>query len=151
MKKFKALIVAFVLAGMTVVSCSSDDSGPAATIEGKWNLSKTVTKVGSAGSQTQNYTGNEANCEKDYIEFMGVASGSLRDVILYTDAQDVCQEDEGTAGAWVKSDSMLTILGGEYEGNYEITKLSNSELRIESSTTLGGQNLVLTYYFKKAS
>lgn len=141
---------AFVVAGMTLVSCSSDDdSGAAPTIEGKWNQTKTVTKIGSASSQTQDYSGNEAGCEKDYIQF--VASGVLRDVILFKDAQNNCQENAGTEGSWSKSDDNLTIEGGDFAGSYTITKLSASNLVIVNNSTQAGQDFVITYYFDKAS
>lgn len=150
MKKIKALMFAFVLAGMTIVSCSSDDSGPAPVIEGKWNPIKTVTKVGSAGSQSQNYTENEPGCDKDYIEFVGTNSGNLRNVIFYKNAQNNCTEDVGTPATWIKSDKVLTINGGNFEGDFTISKLSNSDLTIESKTNIAGQDLIVTYYFKKA-
>lgn len=150
MKKIKAIMFAFVLAGMTVVSCSSDDSGPAPMIEGKWNPIKTVTKVGTAGSQSQNYAGNEPGCDKDYIEFVGTSSGNLRDVVFFKNAQNSCTEDEGTAATWSKSDKILNVNGGNFDGDFTITKLSNSELIIESTSNIAGQDLIVKYYFRKA-
>lgn len=150
MKKIKGLLAALVLVGLTVTSCGSDDSGPAATITGKWNLSKTVSKVGDA-TNTENYAGNEAGCDKDYYEFVGANSGALRDVIFFKNAEEVCTEDEAEAASWNKSEDLLTVTGGDLEGAYEITKLSNSELIILSEGSLGGTETSVTYYFKKAA
>jgi len=150
MKKIKALMVAFVLAGMTVVSCSSDDSsGPPATIGGQWNQTKTVTKVGTAPAQTQNYNDDELGCTKDYVEFLGTNSGTVKKVIYFKNAQNVCQSDSGLTSNWSKNENTLTISSGEFEGVYTITRLSNTELIISGNFT--GQNINITYHFRKAS
>ncbi len=148
MKKFKALMVAFVMAGMTVVSCSSDDSGPVATIDGKWNQTKTVFKAGG-GSITQNYEDNTVGCTKNYIEF--AASGVYNDVVYFKQGGE-CVQNMATPGTWVKNDKSLTINnGGFLSGTYNITKLSGSDLEISSTSNEGGINSTTTVYFKKAS
>ncbi len=117
MKKFKAVMVAFVLAGMTVVSCSSDDSsGTPAAIEGKWNQVRTVVKFGGQ-TLSQPYEEDTEGCEKNYIEF--VAGGVFNDVVYFRQGGE-CVESVADAGSWVKVDDELTINdGGFLSGNYD--------------------------------
>ncbi|WP_219928749.1 lipocalin-like domain-containing protein [Flavobacterium pallidum] len=130
-------------------SCSSDsDSGPAPTIVGKWNLSKTVSTVAGA-TDTQPYTDNEVGCDKDYVEF--VTGGTLKNIVFFKNAQSICTEDAGEQGTWTQANNALNITGGEFEGTYQVAKLSNSELRITASSTVGGAPVTVTYYFNKAS
>ena len=148
MKKFKTVLSTFILAGLTLTSCSSDDNGGSpAEISGKWNPTKTVTKIGS-NSSTQNYENNAPACGKDFFEFSGTTAGSVRDVI-WVSGQNGCIEDEGTPSAWTKADKSLTITGGDLEGNYEITKLTGSDLVVSDKFTQSGQEISITYHFKK--
>lgn len=148
MKKIKALMFAFVLAGMTVVSCSSDDSsGPAPTIEGKWNQLKTVVKI-SGNSITQNYEDNVNGCDKNYVEF--AAGGVFNDVVYFKQGGD-CQANAATPGAWTKSDKTVTIFnGGVLSGTFEILKLSNADLQLTTKNSEGGITATTTIYLKKA-
>ena len=150
MKKIKVLLTALVVTAITATSCSSDDSaGTPASIEAKWTPIKTVTKLGSS-NQTVNYTGNEADCDKDYVQF--VTGGTLKDVIYFKNASDVCTEDVSTEPAtWNKSADLLTINGGGYEGTFDIIKLTNADLIITEESTLGGVDSSVTYYFKKVN
>ena len=150
MKKIKVLLAVLIITGLSVTSCSSDDSsGTPATIEAKWYPTKSVTKLGSS-SQTTTYTDHEAGCDKDYIEF--VTGGVLKDVIYFKNASDVCTEDISDEPAtWNKSADLLTINGGDYEGTFDITKLSNSDLIVTEESTLGGVESSVTYYFKKVN
>lgn len=152
MKKMKKVILtALVVAGLSLTSCGSDDNGGGAeaSIVGKWNPTKTVTKVGN-NSETLNYEENEPGCEKDYFEFIGTNSGTLRDII-YIDGQTGCQEDEGILGAWTKANDELTITGGDLEGEYEVTRLTGSDLVISDVFNQSGQEISITYHFKKAA
>lgn len=147
MKKIKVLLAAFVLASMTVVSCSSDDSsGPAATIEGKWNQGKTIVKI-EGESFTDVYDENTDGCDKNYVEF--VSSGVYNDVVYFKQAGE-CQESIAEPGTWVKVDDELTINnGGELTGTYSISKLTNSDLQITFSDSQGGISTITTVFFKK--
>lgn len=147
MKKIKALMFAFVLAGMTVVSCSSDDSGPAPTIDGKWNQTKTVVKITNGPSQTIKYTGNETGCDKDYLEF--ASAGVFNDVIFNKNGGGDCLETK-TPGTWAKNDDVLIIDdAGFLSGTYEIVKLSGSALEIASTSQSAGTSTTTTIYMTK--
>ncbi len=142
-----------VLASAAIISCSSDDDGPSnnGNIQARWNPIKTTVKVGSSNTITQNYEGNEPGCSKDYIEFAG--GGVLNRVAYFRDGDDVCQASPAsTVANWSKTDDMVTITGdANYAGTYEITRLTNSELRLEETDNTGGIATVTTIYFEKAS
>lgn len=152
MKKFKVLLATFVLAGLTLTSCSSDDnSGPStpATINAKWTPIKTITKVGSQPEVSEDYLNNEAGCDKDYIEFSGTST--FKDQYFYKNGSNVCTEDEAGSGSWSKNDNNLTITSDDsaYEGVYKIETLTNSDLVIYMEETIGQNTVVLKYVFKK--
>lgn len=149
MKKIKVLLAAFVLAGMTVVSCSSDDSGPAATIDGKWNQVKTVVKLGNQ-SVTQDYT-HETGCDKDYVEF---AASSVYNEVSYNNVgSGDCAANASDAGTWIKTDDKLTIANGSQiaSDTYDIKKLSGSDLQLSVTDSNGGISTITTIYLKKAA
>jgi lipocalin-like protein len=147
MKKFKFLAMAII--AFAAFSCSSDsDSGPEPTIVGKWNQTKTVSTI-AGNSTTQNYTDNQAGCDKDYVEF--VSGGNFRNIVFNTDPQNNCIEVGDETASWTQVSTALNITGGEFSDTYEITKLSNSELRIKATSEVGGNEATVTYYFKKAS
>jgi hypothetical protein len=149
MKKIKALMVAFVLAGMTIVSCSSDDSGPAPTIDGKWNQLRTVVKIGNQ-SITQQYEDDVTGCDKNYLEF--TTAGVFNEVVYFKPAGGgPCQTDMATPGTWVKADNTLTISNnGSLDGTYQISRLSGSELQIATTESGGGITSTTTIYMQKA-
>lgn len=150
MKKMKSLMIAFVLASMTAVSCSSDDSGPAATIDGKWNQTKTVVRI-NGQNITQQYNENVTGCEKNYIEF---AAASVFNEVVYFKAagSGACQPDAATPGTWSKTDNTLLINnGGFLAGSYEIKKLSNSNLEIATESNEAGVMATTTIYLTKAN
>src|SRR5690606_21855429 len=105
-------------------------SNEAATIIGKWTPTKTVVKTGT-GTLTQKYEDNQAGCDKDYVEF--VDGGVFRKVIWFKNAENTCTEDAAAPQVWSKSDDELSIIGGDYDGEYDVAKLSGSELRIVST------------------
>ncbi|AWA30809.1 hypothetical protein HYN48_12365 [Flavobacterium magnum] len=147
MKKIKFLAMAAIAS--LAFSCSSDsDSGPAPTIIAKWNLTKTVSVV-SGTTDTDPYTDNEPGCDKDYIEF--VTGGVLKNIIFFKNAENVCTEDAGDQGTWTQAGDALNVTGGALAGTYEVTKLTNSELQIRATSTVGGTTVTVTRYFNKAS
>jgi hypothetical protein len=151
MKKLRILIATVVIAGISAVSCSSDDDGGAVSgsIERKWNPTKTTVKVGS-DTFTQNYADNEVGCSKDYIEF---AAANVLNRVVYNRNVDTneCESVNGTPATWARDENTLTITGGQYEGTYEIVKLNGSELRIEDESTAAGVTTTTTVYFNKAA
>jgi hypothetical protein len=152
MKKIKIFMFAFILAGMTVVSCSSDDNaGPAPTIEGKWNQEKTVVRINNGASTDIPYSGNQAGCEKDYVEF--VTGGVFNEVIYFDPAGTVdCEVDMLPPGSWNKNDNILTISNqGDLTGVYEIVRLTNSELQIRMSGQASGVTTTTTIFLTKAN
>jgi len=143
---------AFVLAGMTVVSCNSDDdAGPAATIDGKWNQVKTVIRVNNVALQDIPYDGDEEGCDKDYVEF--AAAGVFNDVVYFDPAGSVeCQADMLDAGTWAKNGTTLTISNdGDLEGVHQIVKLTATELQISMSGQIGGVTTTSTIFLTKAN
>ncbi len=148
----RAILTAFVLVGLTLTSCGSDDNGGGAeaSIVGKWNPLKTETKVGNSPAQVENYDGHEPGCDKDYFEF--VQSGSLREVVYFKNVSDVCTEDEAQPSSWVKNDNTLTINDGQYDGVYQIKRLTSSDLQLSTEVSFpGGTTTTLTLFFKKAA
>ncbi|CAM4119198.1 lipocalin family protein [Flavobacterium antarcticum] len=148
MKKIKALMFAFVLAGMTVVSCSSDDdSGPAPTIDGKWTQTQTTVTVNNAAPQKFIYDENTVGCDKNYYEF--AAGAVFKDVVYFKQGGD-CQQSVATPGTWAKNNNTLTISGaGNVSGVYEITSLSNKGLQISVTNNEGGVKTVTTIFMTK--
>lgn len=144
MKKFKLFVCTFVLAGTALVSsCGSDDSsGTEPTIEGKWNYNKSLISTNGGDPTTSTYEDHTEGCDKNYQEF--ATGGTFRDVVIYKNASQVCTEDAITS-TWSKTDDELTIDGE----TYTVTKLTNSELRYESTTTTGGATLKVTQVFTK--
>lgn len=152
MKKVKALMFAFFLTGMTVVSCSSDDdAGPAATIDGKWNQVKTVIRVNNTATPDIPYTDNQAGCDKDYVEF--AAAGVFNDVVYIDPAGSVdCQIDMLDAGTWAKNGTTLTISNeGDLDGVHQIIKLTATELQISMSGQVGGISTTSTIFLTKVN
>ncbi|MDR6968371.1 hypothetical protein J2X31_002394 [Flavobacterium arsenatis] len=153
MKKIKTVLVAFVLAGLTLTSCGSDDnSGPAtpATVVGKWTQTRTVTKLGTQAETSTPYEFNVAGCDKNYIEF--ATAGSLfKEQYFFKNGAQVCVEDTQATGTWSKTNETLTINSPEsaYDEVYKIITLSNSQLVISFDTQAGPNTLVTTYYFTK--
>jgi hypothetical protein len=149
MKKIKILLAAIIVTGLSV-ACSSDDDGSAikGDVNGKWNPSKTTVKVGTE-TFTQNYTLNEEGCSKDYIEF---DTANVLNFAVYNRNPDTnaCEEVAGTPSTWARDENTLTIVGGQYDGTYEITKLNNSELRIQDESTSAGVTTTTTVYFTSA-
>jgi major membrane immunogen (membrane-anchored lipoprotein) len=146
MKKIKLAVVLLMTGTMSLTSCSSDDSKESASIVGKWTPVKTVVKTGT-GTLNQKYEDNQPGCDKDYVEF--VDGGVFRKVIWFKNAENVCTEDAAEPQVWSKDDKELTIMGGAYNGTYDISKLSGSELRIVSTQSIGGTSATTTVYFSK--
>ncbi|HLA57048.1 MAG TPA: hypothetical protein VK623_13165 [Flavobacterium sp.] len=150
MKKIKILLAAIIVTSLSVVSCSSDSDGNSTNgnIVAKWNPVKSTLKVGTQ-TVTQPYEENEPGCPKDYVNFL--EAGTLANVIYFKNASDECTADAATQVNWVKDGTTLVITGGEYDGTYEITKLTSSELRIADESTSGGITTTATVYFSKAA
>jgi hypothetical protein len=151
MNKFKLIFVCLTVSVFSFTSCSSDDSSATGgQLMARWNPVKTTIKVGSQGTITQAYEGNEIGCNKDYIEF--AANNVLRRVVYFRNADNVCSESAAsTPASWSRSGDVITIMGDPtYEGQYEIIRLTGSELRLKGTSETGGISTVTTLYFSKA-
>lgn len=153
MKKIKSVLAVFVLVGLTLTSCSSDDnSGPATptTVVGKWTLTRTVTKLGSQAEVSTPYEFNVAGCDKNYIQFTEAGS-AFKEQYFFKNGAQVCVEDTQGTGSFSKVDQVLTIDSEEsnYDGVYNINTLSGTQLVLSFDTQAGPNTLVTTYYFSK--
>ncbi|KAF2519410.1 hypothetical protein E0W68_03415 [Flavobacterium salilacus subsp. salilacus] len=134
------LLAAIAFAGLTITSCSSDDDGGSASIEGKWYYSEEgFSAVGQ--EDLSDYDDHEAGCEKDYIEF--VEGGVFRDVDFFNSD---CEFDTETS-TWTRNGNTLTIGTGTDAVTENIATLSGSTLKITVSETFEGQtfNYVTVY------
>jgi hypothetical protein len=150
MKKIKILLAAVAIAGLGLNSCSSSDDGSdtQASIVGKWTPIKTVTKFNGASS-TQTYDDNEIGCDKDYVQF--VDGSVFNNVVFNKNTDNDCIETAADPEVWAKTDDTLTITGGEFDGTYEVIKLTNSELRISDQESIAGNDVTVTVYFQKVN
>ncbi len=154
MKTIKLFMSALLITGlMSTTSCSSDDDGGSQTggdLTARWNPTKTVTKVGNGDDESTPYGDNDPDCNKNYVEFM--ENGTVR-IVAFTSPFDECQEFvDAEATTYTRTENMLTIVGNDnYDGVYEIIRLTNSELRIREETNAGGVTITTTIFFTKAS
>ena len=154
MKKIRLALVSTAMIAGLMLSCNNDDDDPiAANLEGKWTPTKTITVANGGDQEVENYSENEAACDKDYREF--VDGGAYRHVIWYLNASNNCTEDVLTS-TWSKSGDQLIInanpdpaMSPPDPGIYEITKLTNSELRIRSTAVVAGVDFEVTKVFKR--
>lgn len=151
MKKIKFLVAAFIAVALSA-SCSSDDSEDllGGDLTARWNQTKTVIKI-SGETFEEPYTSNQAGCQKDYIEF--TEANTVNNVVFYDPAgAETCAEDAEPIQEYSRTDNTLLIGGGQYGGTYEITRLTNSQMRLEQTSTAGGGiTTVTTIYFEKAA
>ncbi len=154
MKQIRFACATIAATALLMTSCSNDDDGPRAELEGKWTPTKTIAVLN--GNQTvTNYDGNEPDCDKDYREF--VEGGAYRYVIYYDNVANACAEDVVTT-VWTRSGDIVTIVDtnddAEIEapldaGTYTITKLTGSELRLQSTSNTGGVSLEVTQVYRR--
>lgn len=151
MKKIKLFAAALVAVAFSV-SCGSDDGEDllGGDLTARWNPIKTVIKI-SGETFEEPYDSNQPGCAKDYIEF--TEAGTLNNVIFYDPAgAETCAEDAEPIQEYSRTDNTLVVGGGQYGGTYEITRLTNSQLRLEQTSTAGGGiTTVTTIYFEKAA
>lgn len=141
---FKMALLALAV-GFLANSCGEDD-GPQASIEGKWNYLKTVTRQNNGPENSIPYPGDEPGCSDDYQQF--VDSGVFHNVEYFQDQDDVCQEFVED-GAWSRDGDQLTITRDGQSETYDIILLNNSALRYRQTTVAGGVTFVATLYFTR--
>jgi len=132
MKKLSILFLSALSLGMTVVSCSSDDNGAEASIEGKWNLSK-MSMTSSAGTTPEmDNPENASGCNKNYLEIKagGVASyGSYEGTVCTLSTE---------TGTWSKDGNKITIKFGTETDVYEVVSVTNSGLTLRNTYAEAG-------------
>ncbi|CAM3627739.1 lipocalin family protein [Flavobacterium gelidilacus] len=122
MKKFKKLVLLFLAATVTLVSCNKDDDKEA-SIEGSWEY-----------SQETNFTGelvayqHTADCNKDYVQIL--AGGVIKDFYYETFGSVVCEESIYEA-AWARSGNNLTITDSGETYTSEILELTDTTLKLK--------------------
>lgn len=134
MKQIKQLMLLFLVASTTLVSCNKDDDGDSGAIEGKWEF----TKVGSivAGQEALiDYPDHTPGCTKDYTEIL--VGGTVKDY-YYTDNGSGCEEsiDNGT---WTRDNNNITVNFSGEVTVAEILELSNTTLKLKSTDSDTGE------------
>lgn len=151
MKKMKILLAIAIIAALSFTACSKDNTPSGAVTNGsiteKWNPEKVVV-TGIGINSTQVYSGNEADCDKDYLEFL--ATNVLNFVVINKNSSNVCTPAAPETSTYTKSVNSLTISNGTYGGTYTITTLSDSELILKSVASQGGVQITTNTYFTKA-
>ena len=141
--RFALVAVAFA----SIATSCGDDDGARASIVGKWDYSRTITEVEGQNDVSQNYAGHEPGCDKDYQEFM--EDGTYRDVALFQDQNDECNEF-ADVGNYAQDGDQITIQeDGSPAQTYTITKLTGGELRYSSTAETGGIEITVTQVFRK--
>lgn len=136
MKNFKVVLFAVIAAGFSLTSCNKDDGNDdKASINGKWFYSQEG--IGSNGQEVLvDYTDHEANCSKDFVEFLD--NSVFKDTDFYNSS---CDNDTETS-QWSLNDNNLTIGTGGDQVVVEVVNLSNDELKIRSvSEAVNGQTV----------
>lgn len=135
MKKIFLLAIAFV-SFATVTSCDKDDDAQA-SLEGKWELSKT----GIAGSGQEALTDYEhqEGCAKDFVMINATTFAD------HTFFGTTCEEDITTA-TYTRSGNTLTVTEGTETYTMEIKTLDGNTLKLyATSPDLPGLTGVAVY------
>lgn len=141
----KIRFICVVLMVLLVASCSSDDQ-PFASLIGQWNRVSTTVKIGNQAPNTTPYNGNTIGCHKDYWEF--TSAGTLRDVVWYKNAQEICTEDE-VLKTYLHTGDQLSISEAGTVETFTIIRLTGSLLEFQSTNTTGGVQMTVTHTFAR--
>lgn len=125
MKKLKQLVLLFLVASVTLVSCNKDDDGDSASIEGSWEFSKVGTIL--SGQEFLVDYDHTTGCNKDYTEI--IAGGTLKDH-YFEDFGSGCEEDIDN-GSWSRSGNTITVNFSGDVTTAEILELSNTTLKLK--------------------
>ena len=126
MKNLKSLVLLFLVATVSLVSCNKDDDDAtptATTFEGKWQYSKEGAIVNGQEVLT-NYV-HASGCTKDYVEFL--SAGVFKDHSFFGAS---CEEDVFT-GTWSKNGSMVTVTADGDSSTAEIIELTATTLKVK--------------------
>lgn len=130
--KTKFLIVPALLLAFGTTSCDDDDDKnfqlPPATLTGKWNFSKVGGIVGGTEILTP-YDGNEAGCNKDYIE---LGNNNTYANVDYNSDTEPCQAIT-TAGTFAVTGNTIVVDAGAESFTGTILNLSYVELKVQDN------------------
>jgi hypothetical protein len=127
MKNLKSLVLLFLVATVSLVSCNKDedDATPAVSFEGKWQYLKTGVIVNS--QEVLSDYDHTSGCTKDYVEFL--SAGVFKDHSFFGTS---CDEDIFT-GTWSKNGSMVTVTADGDSSTAEILELTSTTLKVKYS------------------
>jgi hypothetical protein len=142
MKNAKLLLLsALTIVSLSLTSCGDDDSdSTSGSIEGKWAYNQIGAKL-NGKEQLIDYPYNQTGCDKDYIEVDATT-------IKYASHDTDCSVDIDSE-TYTKSGNTITTGTGEDAVTSKITKLTGSELKIESTYTEGGETTTEVTTFTK--
>lgn len=142
MKKFKQLVLLFLVASVTLVSCNKNDDNeeevPVATIEGKWEYTQETNDAGQLVAYE-----HTAGCNKDYVEI--IAGGTIKDVSFYKNSTGNCVEDSFTAN-WSRNGNVITVTSNGISSTAEIMELTNTTLKVK---TVDGSDTYITVHTRR--
>lgn len=136
MKKFKQLVVLFLVATVTLVSCNKDDDNEA-SIEGTWEYAQETNENGLLEAYV-----HTADCNKDYVQIL--AGGIIKDYYYETYGNVVCNESIYTA-AWSRNGNNLVVTDENETYTSEIVELNDSTLKIQSVNDSNGLTYVTVF------
>jgi hypothetical protein len=139
MKKFKQLVLLFLVASVTLVSCNKDDDEAAAALEGKWEYTQETNDVGVLEAYQ-----HTPGCNKDYTEIL--AGGTIRDY-SYDENGSGCEEYIYSA-TWTRSGNNISVTDSGETFTSEITELTATTLKIKSTDPLDS-SVFITVYTRK--
>ncbi|PBJ14403.1 lipocalin family protein [Flavobacterium sp. ACN6] len=130
MKSRKILFALALGLGMFATSCSSDDNEgeTIVPIQGKYNLSKTGTMVGTEEVLIDAIE-NAPGCTRDYLDLR------LSNSAVYGDYDGSNCALVETTGTYVRSHNDLTVTIGGVTTTSDIMNLTNKELKLKDKTT----------------
>jgi hypothetical protein len=126
----KKLILLFLVASVTLVSCNKDDD-ESGSIEGSWELTKSGSITADGNEQLMDYPFNNVGCNKDYIEI--ITGGTTVEHYFNDDNNGQGCYEEIETGTYTKEGNVLTIISSGYTQIGEILELSNSTLKVKYS------------------
>lgn len=145
MKKIKLVFISILVLGASFSSCTKEE-GPVdmSLIIGKWNFNKTSFTQGVITTPESEYSGNEAGCNKDYIE---IVAGGVAKAGDYSTACAFSQKE----GTWVASDNNLTVTvtDSTLGGVFQVVSVSSTEMVLKITTTQNGITVTVNQTFTK--
>ena len=130
MKSRKILFTIALGLGMFATSCSSDDNEGETIVplQGKYNLSKTGTMVGTEEVLIDAIE-NAPGCSRDYLDLR------LSNAAVYGDYDGSNCALVETTGTYVRSHNDLTVTIGGITTTSDIMNLTNKELKLKDKAT----------------